>query len=126
MKHICYEIRSTDPAPAGDGDAKSWFEFYKWRAEGEQFVPVKYDHFKGFIDAEPGDMLWFLVDGTFVGAATIIRVETPSLPTMRQELWYDADKILETGVEAISIMRGRYIQEDSAQYLLEHSKPRQA
>lgn len=125
MKHICYEIRSTDPAPAGDGDAKSWFEFYKWRAEGEQFVPVKYDHFKGFIDAEPGDMLWFVIDSTVIGAAPIVRVETPSLPVQKQELWYDADKILETE-DARYLLGGRYISEDIASSLLERSKPRQA
>jgi hypothetical protein len=124
MKHICYSVNSTDPAPAGDGDAKSWFEFYKWKAEGEQFVPVKHDHFKGFINAEPGDFLWFLVDGVLLGTVPIIRVDTPSIPTMKQELWYDADKMMELPEPVHYFADGRNIRETEAQDLLKRCRPR--
>lgn len=90
MKHLAYVMVSTSPAPAGDGDTKSWFEYYKWNG-GETFVPVSFP----FLSAEEGDLLWFVMDGKVLGGAPILRVETPSLPVQRQELWFNSDDMLE-------------------------------
>lgn len=89
MKHIEYVMTGVDPAPAGDGDTKTWFEYYKWNSDGETYVPVKFP----FKAAEAGDFLWFVMDGKILGGATILRVETPPLPVQRQEIWFDSSTI---------------------------------
>lgn len=89
MKHIGYIMTGVAPAPAGDGDTKSWFEYYKWNNGGETYVPVRFP----FKEAEAGDFLWFVMDGKVLGGASILRVETPPLPTQRQELWFDSSTI---------------------------------
>ena len=43
MSHFIYAMNSVDPAPAADGDTKSWFEYYKWDVDDFAFVPVHRD-----------------------------------------------------------------------------------
>lgn len=96
-KHHLYVMNPKAPAPAGDGDTKSWFLFYKFRVEGEVFVPKT----EPFLKAEPGDYIWFaFVDRAVHGAlpkvfggAEIVRVEQES--RAHQEIWYRGDDILE-------------------------------
>jgi len=92
MNHFLYFMKSNAKAPAGDGDTKSWFLYYKWNIEGESWVPKE----APFYEAEPGDMLWFVIDGTLLGGVPILRIENPSLPHQNQDVWYDAGKILES------------------------------
>ena len=123
MKHICYRMTGTDKAPVGDGDTKSWFEYYKWNAEGEQYVPVKYPFFEG---VEPGDFIWFHMDGFFWGGAPVVRVETPSLPVQTQEVWFDADQMLQVAVRTEPVFDvGRYLSDETGNDLLRLSRPRQ-
>lgn len=91
MKHIPYVMVGSDKAPAGDGNTASWFEYYKWNADGETYVPVRHP----FIEAEEGDFLWFVLDSKVLGGVPILRAETPSLPVQIQELWFDASQIVE-------------------------------
>lgn len=88
--NFLYVMNGEDPAPAGDGDTRSWFEYYKWNAEGESFMPRDNPH----LPVSPGDFLWFVLDGGLVGGVEVLRVETPSLPYQRQEIWYEAAKLL--------------------------------
>ena len=83
MAHFLYKMSSTAPAPAGDGDTKSWFFHYKWCVEGEVYVPVR----RPFLPVEVGDYLWFCLDGVVFGGARILRVEEEQSQG-RQELWY--------------------------------------
>lgn len=110
---------STTPAPAGDGDTKSWFEFYKWTADGETYLPVKHP----FISAEAGDFLWMVMDGRVLGGVPILRVETPTLPVQTQEVWFDASQILESP-EFQPMIKGREIDPDVGELLLRTSTPR--
>lgn len=93
MKHVIYRMRGSDPAPAGDGSTESWFRYYKWPAESEPsfeaFVPRR----APFLDVEPGDLLWFAMDGHVLGCVPLLRVDTPSLPTQVQELWYRSAEV---------------------------------
>lgn len=92
MQNWIYQMRSDDPAPAGDGDTGTWFQYYKWGAkDGETFVPKKWP----FLAAQEGDRLWFVLDETILGYAPLLRVETPAARTQSQELWYDASKTYE-------------------------------
>lgn len=91
MRHFLYPMVSAAPAPAGDGDTASWFRYYKWPGDEEAYVPRR----SPFLRAVPGDYLWFVLDGLVLGGVELERIEIPSLPTMKQELWYDQKKIVE-------------------------------
>jgi|HigsolmetaAR201D_1030396.scaffolds.fasta_scaffold18162_3 hypothetical protein len=97
-KHHLYVMNPIAAAPAGDGDTKSWFLFYKFRVEGEVFVPKTAPLFK----AEPGDYIWFAFEAQdpggrrcarVFGGAQIVRVEEESRG--RQEIWYRGDEVLD-------------------------------
>ena len=85
MRHFQYRMKSEAPAPAGDGDTGTWFSFYKWNIEDENFVPRR----QPFLPIEAGDFLWFVMDGVVKGGVPVLRVELPSLPHQQQEIWYD-------------------------------------
>jgi hypothetical protein len=93
-------MRGEDPAPVGDGDTRSWFRYYKWEVEGENFVPKKYP----FLEAEGGDFVWFVMDGKLWGGAPVLRATTPPLQVQRQEIWYNADAIVEFDPPAICLI----------------------
>jgi len=94
VKNFLYAMESDDPAPAGDGDTRSWFMFYKWNVDGPSFVPRAFP----FLDAEIGDFIWFALDGVIVGGAEITQVETPTLRVQTQELWFNPEDGLELSV----------------------------
>lgn len=86
MRHHLYLMKSDAPAPAGDGDTRSWFFFYKWNADGEMYVPQR----APFLEVEAGDMVWFVMDDAVLGGAPILRVEEE----MRcQEIWYRGEAV---------------------------------
>jgi hypothetical protein len=95
-KHHLFVMDPSAKAPAGDGDTKSWFMFYKWKVEGETFVP----QFAPFFKAEPGDYIWFAFLGRNIlglrpkvlGGAKIVRIEEEH---RRLEIWYRADDLFE-------------------------------
>lgn len=95
-KHHLYVMNPKATAPAGDGDTKSWFLFYKFRVEGEVFVPKLVP----FFSVEVGDYIWFAFEGQVLqgvrpkvfGGAQIVRMEEES---RHQEIWYRGDEVLE-------------------------------
>lgn len=89
MRHHLYLMSSIAPAPAGDGDTRSWFFFYKWNVEGDTYVPQK----RPFLEAEQGDVLWFVLDGCVLGGAPITRVEL-EYSANREEIWYRGESLL--------------------------------
>ena len=93
MKHFLYVMHGSDPAPAGDGDTASWFDYYKWNVDEETYVPKS----APYLAIQDGDFLWFVLDAQVVGGAKVLRVETPSLPTQKQEIWYDPCQAFKLG-----------------------------
>jgi hypothetical protein len=88
MKHVLYNMQGAAPAPAGDGDTKSWFEYYKWDVDGEVFVPVQDTR------AKEGDVLWFAMDGDIIGCAIVLRLFQSVLSQNGGwEIWYRGDRI---------------------------------
>ena len=78
-----YRMKGTDPAFFGT--VRTWFYFYKWQVEGEVFVPRK----SGCtLEAQPGDILWFVLDDRLLGGATVLRVMLDPF-SGSQELWYE-------------------------------------
>lgn len=102
-KHFLYVMNPKAKAPAGDGDTKSWFLFYKFRVEGETFVPKTTPLFA----AEPGDYIWFAFESNVVqgvrpkifGGAQIVRVEEVSRG--QQEIWYRGDQVIDWDEDVI-------------------------
>lgn len=88
-RHYLYWMDGSAPAPAGDGDTRSWFLFYKWNVEGEVFVP----HKRPFLDIAAGDYLWFVLDGALLGYVIVLRT-IQELHYM-QEIWYAGDETFE-------------------------------
>lgn len=98
-KHFLYVMDPHANAPAGDGDMESWFRFYKWKVEGETFVPRRKNFFK---DIGPGDYVWFGFEGfaerdlrvcvKVLGGARVTRVEDEN---RTQEIWYQGDDVFE-------------------------------
>lgn len=89
MKNILYRINTGEPAPRGDGDAVTWFYYYKFHPleDVENFIPYSDN------SVEEGDTLWFVVDSEFVGFVPVLRVqEDPMSQTF--ELWFSTKKII--------------------------------
>lgn len=89
-RHHLYLMDSEAKAPAGDGDVRSWFLFYKWKVEGEVWVPQGIP----FLTASPDDFLWFAFGRVVFGGAQIVRVEIEE-SQRRQELWYSGQDVFE-------------------------------
>lgn len=95
MKQFIFAINRHDPAPAGGGDAKSWFFFYKWDVGEEVYVPFANELLPDDALPEPGDLLWFFVEGRCAGYVHLLRLEDDPL-NQRKELWYHTDSIRRT------------------------------
>ncbi len=98
-KHFLHVMNPKAKAPAGDGDTKSWFQFYKWNVEGEVFFPLPMPGLDGVV---PGDYLWFAEEGfggpakgfgwLVFGGVPLLRIEEENRV---QELWYHGEDVLE-------------------------------
>lgn len=91
MKHIAYVMKGDEKAPAGAWETRSWFYYYKWGQDDEVFVPRKA---KTFLSAEPGDMLWLVMDGVLLGRVELVRVMEEAAQRT-QEFWYDARAVVQ-------------------------------
>jgi hypothetical protein len=89
MKHYLFNVVSELPAPAAGNDMGSWFLFYKWDVDDEVFVPVHEPTRSRFLDAEPGDFLWFSLDSKVIGCVSILRL-VDEQAQRKVEVWYDA------------------------------------
>lgn len=99
MQHYIFAMRAGEPAPAGRGGIKSWFEFYKKDAGDHVFVPFPPES----IDEDKlpcaGDKLWFAMDGYLFGVANITEVSTSCLSRAHIEVYYNSDKIVPVSAE---------------------------
>jgi len=127
-RHFLYAMKGSDPAPAGDGDTKSWFAYYKWGNPTVNCVPVS----SPYLSAEPGDFIWFVMDGDVLGGARVFSVETPSLPHQKQEIWYRPEDVLEIPPEARVDWGWSYlgwttaeISEDRGEVFLSSARPKE-
>lgn len=99
MKHFLYVMKSEDPAPAGGGDTRSWFYYYKLNAGPDVFVP-----FPEHVGTSPaaGDTLWLIMNNRIVGFTPITRVSADPIND-RVEVFYDSDHVLApTGQAAVA------------------------
>ena len=88
MRHFVFAMNGNDPAPAGGGDTKSWFMYYKWDVGGEAFIPVP----EAIEPPLEGDWLWFAMDGALLGCTVVLRTqEDPS--NNCTEVYYDTRQI---------------------------------
>lgn len=92
MKQYIFAIGKSDSAPAGGGEAKSWFFFYKWEEGEETYIPFPDNLFSEEELPEAGDLLWFFVEGRCVGYVPLLRMEHDPL-NQRKELWYHTSSI---------------------------------
>jgi hypothetical protein len=108
--------------PAGDGDTASWFRYYKWAVEGETFVPV---HGRDPLPVGAGDMVWFAMGSKILGGAPILRVEV-EFSRQLQEIWYNADDILELHPpQDLVLLASNPSEEEVAKWLQNaHRRPR--
>lgn len=58
-KHYLYVMDPLAQAPAGIGTVMEWFYGYKWRVEGDTWVPVQTNRLFG-TKPKRGDTLWFV------------------------------------------------------------------
>lgn len=87
VQNFIYCVDSSRPAPAGLGDEKSWFFFYKWGKDvGPTWVPAP----EGI---KQGDRLWFSVDGELLGYVELTDVRESF--TGGREACYDASRAVE-------------------------------
>jgi hypothetical protein len=77
VRHFAYNLKSGAPAPAGGGETRGWFFFYKWHAEGEGFLQVASPGSRtAALGASAGDRVWFVLDGAVIGRVVIASVES--------------------------------------------------
>lgn len=86
-KHFVYRMQPEKRAPAGCGDTKSWFEYYKLGAAGETFVPTS----DPYEEIGPGDVMWFFFEDRPHGGAFITKVIEDPMQDL-QEIWFDSEK----------------------------------
>lgn len=104
MNHFIYAMKSADPAPAAGGDTKSWFEYYKWDVDGGSFVPVSQECLEGYeIGKGELDLLWFAMDGRFLGCTPILALEPAFSGNM--EMHYDT-RLTQVLPEGLNIYTG--------------------
>lgn len=90
VRHFLYSMQSRDRAPAGLGDTRSWFLFYKWGDNGEVFVPQG----EPFLPIKEDDFVWFQLDEYVLGGAKVVRIEE-SMSQGVQEIWFNSDERVE-------------------------------
>lgn len=88
MHHFLYAVNSNSPAPQGGGDAASWLRYYKLQENDEVFVPMV----PGLETIQPGDMLWFSIDGELQSAVIVLRVLDDHLND-KIEIWFDGTQL---------------------------------
>lgn len=93
MQHYIFAMRAGEPAPAGHGDTKSWFEYYKVGNGPHTFVPFPFGSIVEDELPSPGDRLWFAMDGFLTGVTAITSTETGCFADSKLEVYYDSDKI---------------------------------
>ena len=94
MQHYIFAMRAGEPAPAGRGDTKSWFEYYKVGNGPHTFVPFPAASIEEEEPPNVGDNVWFSMDGFLTGVAKITDVQLGSLMSSAVEVYYDSDKII--------------------------------
>lgn len=105
MQHYIFAMRAGDPAPAGHGDIKTWFEYYKMDTGPDVFVPFPPGSLGEDEHPGPGDKLWFAMDGFLIGVTDVTGFNAGGFYTDKLEVYYDSDKILKliTGGPAVDI-----------------------
>lgn len=93
MQHYIYSMVAAAPAPAGLGDTKSWFDYYKSGAGPEVFVPFTAEQLPAKVLPNVGDALWFAMDGLIFGVARITDAMDDYV-TGKVEVYYDSDHIV--------------------------------
>lgn len=96
MQHYTYLMRGNDPAPAGGGDTKSWFEYYKVGTGPDVFVPFTSEQLPPEHRPNPGDYLWFFMDGFLTGVTKVTGVLVDPLNNAVVEVYYDSDRVVPT------------------------------
>ena len=112
MKHLIYNMRSSDPPPSGYGDTKGWFYYYKWKVDEEVYVPWSLE-----LTPEAGDVLWFAMNGVVLGCTIVLRVLTDDL-NGRLEVWYLGSQIYEVNKYLdVAIGRDSLTPEEGSEWL---------
>jgi hypothetical protein len=114
MRHFLYRMKAADPAPTGVGDTATWFKYYKLEDGGETYVPAAEESY----DALEGDLLWFVMDGTVIGYAPILRQVDDGM-NGRLELWFDSTKYVDALVRAGDSTWGTIVPEEQARLWLD-------
>lgn len=94
MQHYIFAMRAGEPAPAGHGDIKSWFEYYKMGNGPDTFVPFPAGSIAQEDLPSAGDTLWFAMDGFLTGVTKITSINEGSFMNDKLEVYYDSDKIV--------------------------------
>jgi len=93
MHHYLYAMYSDGAAPAGGGNIKSWFEYYKLDNGPGTSIPF----YEGDMpdDELPlvGDLLWFVMDAVVIGVCKITGVTGDPL-NKRVDVFYDSNKVV--------------------------------
>lgn len=108
MNHFLYVMAGEDKAPAGSLSTNEWFYMYKWKKEGETFVPISTSSEDIALTAEKGDLLWFSFrpriqtppHGTLVfGRALIVRADPyPLNNNYPVEIWFEGESCEDVSV----------------------------
>lgn len=93
MKHFVYSMKGEDLPPAGDGTTSGWFYYYKWDVDGEAYMPFPENLATGEASPEPGDLLWFVMDGNLLGYVPLTEARHDQL-NQRVEFCYDTNRIM--------------------------------
>lgn len=93
MHHYLYAMYSDGAAPAGGGDIKSWFEYYK--LDNGPGTSIPFFEVDMPEDEMPlvGDLLWFVMDAVVIGVCKITGATCDPL-NKRVDVFYDSDKVV--------------------------------
>lgn len=92
MQHFDYWLRDDEVSPDGKTSMKDWFMAYKYRVEGEVWVPLPSE--PKTVEVGVGDTIWFILDthgaGVAFWKAKALRVMGDPMND-RTELWFDGE-----------------------------------